>query len=163
MNPSVLLDTSFLISLNNDNRPNHGVAHQYYQHLLEHNIPIYFSVIVAAEFAIKESITDLPLRNFRILPFNLPDATEAARIWNLLGGHKSGDNRAVVRDDVKIIAQALRGNIPFVLTEDTKTFYRDCELLRISHNLDIRAITLACGFDASTLRLDGQKNIEGFN
>lgn len=163
MNPSVLLDTSFLISLNNDTRPNHDVAHQYYQHLLEHNIPIYFSVIVAAEFAIKESITDLPLRNFRTLPFNLPDAIEAARIWNLLGGHKSGDNRAVVRDDVKIIAQALRGNIPFVLTEDTKTFYRDCELLRISHNLDIRAITLAGGFDASVLRLDGQKNIEGFD
>lgn len=162
MNPSVLLDTSFLISLNDDTRDNHDVAHQYYQHLLEQNIPIYFSVIVAAEFAIKESITDLPLRNFRTLPFNLPDAIEAARIWNLLGGHKSGDNRAVVRDDVKIIAQALRGNIPFVLTEDTKTFYRDCELLRISHNLDIRAIRLAGGFDASALRPDGQRNIEGF-
>ena len=162
MRTSVLLDTSFLISLNNNNRPNHGVAHQYYKYLLEQNIPIYFSVIVAAEFAIKESITDLPLRNFQTLPFNLPDAIEAARIWNLLGGHKSGDNRSVVRDDVKIIAQALRGDIPFVLTEDAKTFYRDCELLRTSHQLDIRAIKLVDGFDASALRLDGQKNLEGF-
>ena len=162
MKPSVLLDTSFLISLNNDTRPNHGVAHQYYQYFLEQNRPIYFSVIVAAECAIKESITDLPLRNFRTLPFNLPDATEAARIWNLLGGHKSGDNRSVVRDDVKIIAQALRESIPFVLTEDAKTFYRDCEELRTSHKLDIRAIKLVAGFDASALRMDGQKDLEGF-
>lgn len=162
MNPSVLLDTSFLISLNNDNRPNHGVAHQYYQHLLEQNIPIYFSVIVAAEFAIKESITDLPLRNFRTLPFNLPDAIEAARIWNLLGGHDSGDNRSVFRDDLKIIAQALRENIPFILTEDANTFYKYCERLRTSHQQNIRAIKLVDGFDASALRPDGQRNIENF-
>ena len=162
MNPSVLLDTSFLISLNNDNRPNHGVAHQYYQYLLEQNIPIYFSAIVAAEFAIKESIKDLPLRNFRTLPFNIPDAIEAARIWNLLGGQDSGDNRPVFRDDIKIIAQALRENIPFILTEDANTFYKYCERLRISHKLDIRAIKLVDGFDTSALRLDGQKNLDSF-
>ncbi len=163
MNPPVLLDTSFLISLVDHNRANHGVAAQYYKFLLEQQSPLYFSSIVAAEIAIKQPITDFPLKNFRFLPFNIPHSVEAARIWNLLGGHDPGDNRAVVRDDVKIIAQALREDIPFILTEDASTFYKYCERLRVSHSLNIRAIKLADGFDFSALRLDGQKSIEGFD
>lgn len=162
MNPPVLLDTSFLISLVDKNRPNHGVAVQYYKLLIEQQSPLYFSAIVAAEISIKQPITDFPLKNFRFLPFNIPHSTEAARIWNLLGGHDKGDNRAVVRDDVKIIAQALREDIPLILTEDASTFYKYCERLRVSHNLNIRAIKLADGFNCSALRLDGQKSIEDF-
>ena len=162
MKVSVLLDTGFLISLvdRENNRKNHDVAKQYYKHLLEQEITIYFSVIVAAEFAIKDLIDDLPLSNFRIIPFNITHSIEAARIWNLLGGHDNGDNRSVVRDDVKIIAQASLEGIPFILTEDANTFYKYCERLRVSNNLNIRAIKLADGFDASALRLDGQKGVE---
>lgn len=161
MSVSVLLDTSFLISLNNNDRPNHETAKQYYKYLLEQNIPIYFSSIVAAEFAIKEPITDLPLKNFRILPFNIPDSIESATIWNLLGGHTSGDNRGVARDDVKIIAQALREGIPFILTEDTRTLHRDCNRLR-DLGKNITAIALKNGFDSSALRPEGQKDINAF-
>ena len=163
MKPSVLLDTSFFISLVDSNRANHNVANQYYKLLLEQSIPIYFSAIVAAEFGIKQPITDLPFKNFRILPFNIPHSIEAARIWNLLDGRDSGDNRSVVRDDMKIIAQALHEKIPFILTDDAKTFYKYCERLRSSNNLNIRAIKLVDGFDTSVLRPDGQKNIEGFD
>ena len=163
MTASVLLDTSFLISLVDRNRANHGVATQYYKLLLEQQSPLYFSAIVAAEIAIKQPITDFPLKNFRSIPFNIPHSIEAARIWNLLGGHDSGDNRSVVRDDVKIMAQALHEDIPFILTEDASTLYKYCERLRVSHKLNIRAIKLADGFDSSALRLDGQKGIEGFN
>ncbi|MDD5407138.1 MAG: PIN domain-containing protein [Sulfurovaceae bacterium] len=163
MKGPVLLDTSFLISLVDQKRPHHDIAAQYYKFLIEQQIPLYFSVIVAVEIAIKQPITDFPLKNFRIIPFNIPHSIEAARIWNLLGGHDAGDNRAVVRDDVKIIAQALREDIPFILTEDASTFYKYCERLRTSHNLNIRAIKLVDGFEFSALRLDGQKEIEGFN
>ncbi|MEI6707549.1 MAG: PIN domain-containing protein [Methylococcales bacterium] len=163
MKISVLLDTSFLISLTNENRPNHNDAHQYYKYLLEQNIAIYFSVIVAAEFLIKQSITDLTIRNFRTLPFNLKHSGEAARIWNLLGRHDSGDNRSVVRDDVKIIAQALCEKIPFILTEDANTFYKYCERLRINHQESIRAIKIIDGFDPSLLSLDGQTSLEKFS
>jgi len=165
MKVSVLLDTSFLISLTNKSgeRTNHEIASQYYKYLLEHNIPIYFSAIVAAEFGIKEAITDLPLRNFRIIPFNITHSIEAARIWNLLNGHDTGDNRSVVRDDVKIIAQASHENIPLILTEDANTFYKYCERLRTLHHLNVRAVKLVDGFNSSALRLDGQTNIEGFN
>ncbi|MFA5985419.1 MAG: PIN domain-containing protein [Methylococcaceae bacterium] len=157
------MDTSFLISLADRNRINHNVASQYYKLLLKQQSPLYFSAIVAAEIAIKQPITDFPLKNFRILPFNIPHSIEAASIWNRLGGHDSGDNRAVVRDDVKLMAQALCEDIPFILTEDASTLYKYCWRLRDSHKLNIRAIKLTDGFDPSALRLDGQKSIEGFN
>lgn len=107
----VLLDTSFLISLVDRNRANHDTAVQYYRLLLQQQSPLYFSAIVAAELSIKQPITDFPLKNFRQIPFNIPHAIEAARIWNLLGGHDSGDNRSVVRDDVKLMAQALHEKV----------------------------------------------------
>lgn len=159
---SVLLDTSFLITLTNNNRPNHGIAHQYYKLMLEQQLPIYFSAIVAAEFAIKQPITDLPLKNFRTIPFNIPHSRESARIWNLLGGHDSGDIRIIVRDDIKLMAQASHEDIPFILTEDASTLYKYCERLRSEGELKVRAIKLADGFDSGALRLDGQKNLDRF-
>lgn len=60
------------------------------------------------------------------------------------------------------MAQALHEDIPFILTEDASTLYKYCERLRVSHKLNIRAIKLADGFDASVLRLDGQKDIEAY-
>ncbi len=159
---SALLDTSFLITLTNLNRPNHGVAQQYYKFMIEQQLPIYFSAIVAAEFAIKQPISDLPLKNFRTIPFNIPHSVESARIWNLLEGHDTGDNRAVVRDDVKLIAQASHEAISFILTEDASTLYKYCERLLSSKKLKVRAIKLADGFDSSALRLDGQKSLDSF-
>lgn len=159
MKISVLLDTSFLISLNNETRPNHETALKYYRYMLEQNITMYLSSIVVAEFSIKEKITDLPLRNFKILPFNVPDGIEAGNIFNLLGGVKSDDSRSVARDDLKIIAQGIREHIPFVLTDDVRTFYRDCERLS-GFGKNIKAIVLKHGFDSSQLRFDGQKDIQ---
>jgi hypothetical protein len=80
----------------------------------------------------------------------------------LLGGHDKGDIRAVVRDDVKLMAQASHEAIPFILTEDVSTLYNYCERLRTSGKLKVRAIKLADGFDPSALRLDGQKSLDSF-
>lgn len=160
MTASVLLDTSFLISLVDRNRPNHNVATQYYRLLLEQQSPIYFSAIVAAEISIKQPITDLPLKNFRAIPFNIPHSIESARIWNLIGMRDSGDNRAAIRDDVKLMAQASHESIPFILTEDAATLYKYCERLRISGELKIRAIKLVDGFNSCALRIDGQKGLD---
>jgi predicted nucleic acid-binding protein len=162
MTPSVLLDTSFLISLVDRNRPHHEIAARYYKLTIEQQLPLYFSAIVAAEFAIKQPITDLPLKNFRAIPFNMPHSIEAARIWNLLGRHDNGDNRAVVRDDVKLMAQAIHEGIPFILTEDASTLYKYCERLRVSDGLNIKAIKMVDGFDSGALRLDDQKDLDAF-
>ena len=96
---SVLLDTSFLISLVDSKRPNHTVASQYYRHMLDEQISMYFSAIAASEFAIKQPITDLPLKNFRSIPFNIPHSIEAARLWNLTE-REVDDARHIVRDEV---------------------------------------------------------------
>ena len=156
---AVLLDTSFLISLVDGNRPNHSIAAQYYRLMLEQQSPMYFSAIVAAEFAIKQPILDLPLKNFRCIPFNIPHSNESARLWNALGKHDDGDNRAVVRDDVKLMAQAAHESIPFIMTEDASTLYKYSERLRDLGVLRVRAIKLVDGFDSCALREDGQRGL----
>ena len=159
MTAAVLLDTSFLISLVDGNRPNHSIAVQYYRMMLEQQSPMFFSAIVAAEFAIKQPITDLPLKNFRCIPFNITHSIEAARLWNALGKHDGGDNRAVVRDDIKLMAQAAHESISFILTEDASTLYKYCERLRDAGVLRVRAIKLVDGFDSCALREDGQRGL----
>ena len=145
MTAAVLLDTSFLISLVDQKRLNHGVAAQYYRAMLEQQVPMYFSAIVAAEFEIKQAITDLPLKNFRSIPFNILHAREAGRLWNALGKRDAGDTRHVVRDDVKLIAQACRESIPFILTEDASTLYKYCKRLKEAGSAQIRALKLVDG------------------
>ena len=159
MTAAVLLDTSFLISLVDQSRQNHSIAAQYYRMMLEQQVPMYFSAIVAAEFEIKQPITDLPLKNFRSIPFNVPHAREAGRLWNVLGKRDDGDTRHVVRDDVKLIAQASHESIPFILTEDASTLHKYCERLKAAGSSQTRAIKLADGFDACALREDGQQGL----
>ena len=160
MTASVLLDTSFLISLVGSSRPNHAVAAKYYRLMLDQNLTMYFSAIVAAEISIKQPITDFPLKNFRTVPFNIPHAVEAGRIWNALGSRDSGDTRGAIRDDVKLIAQAAHESIPFIITEDASTLFKYCERLRSAGSVKVRAIKLAGGFDANAFRLDGQRGLD---
>jgi len=159
MSAAVLLDTSFLISLVNVRRPHHQIAVQYYRHMLQNDVPMVFSAIVASEFAIKQNITDLPLGNFRPLNFNVPHGQKAAQLWNQLGARDAGDSRAVARDDVKLIAQTSHEAIGFILTEDANTLHKYCERLRKAGHIQTRAIKLADGFDANAIREDGQAEI----
>lgn len=159
MSASALLDTSFLITLVNAHRPHHAVAVQYYRHMLQSNVTMCFSAIVASEFGIKQDITDLPLGNFRPLNFNIPHGQQAAFIWNQLGSRDAGDARHIVRDDVKLIAQASHEAIAFILTEDGNTLYKYCERLREAGHIQTRAIKLMDGFDANALNEDGQTGI----
>lgn len=158
MSSSTLLDTSFLITLVNANRPRHEIAKQFYRHMLQNNVPMYFSAIVAAEFGIKQAVSDLPLGNFRILNFNVSHGQKAADLWNALGKRDDGDSRAVVRDDVKLLAQASHEQIDFILTEDENSLHKYCERLRDTGTIQTRSLTLADGFNASLLREDGQKD-----
>jgi hypothetical protein len=80
----VSLDTSFLISFADPDRPNHGVAVDYFRHCLAQRIPMWISVVAAGEFEVGEPISDLPLQNFRIQPYNLPHALRAAALFRAL-------------------------------------------------------------------------------
>ena len=156
MSPSVLLDTSFLISFADGRRKHHAVAMEYYRYLLETSIPIYLSSLVAAEFAVRQPVTDLPLRTFRVLPFNLTYAIQAAEL-DFKELRKPEDARAVVKEDIKLLAQAAVENISHVLTEDARTLYRYCEQLRTTGKISTKAIKLVEGFDASWFIDGGQK------
>lgn len=156
MSASVLLDTSFLISLVRSDRPHHLTAKQYYRHLLEKNVPMYFSAIVASEFGIRQPISDLPLGNFRSLHFNIVHGQKAADVWNALGARDSGDTRATVRDDAKLIAQASHEGIHVILTEDASSLHKYCERLREIGHISTRSVTLRDGFRPELLRDDGQ-------
>lgn len=90
MTAAVLLDTSYLISLVDATRPNHQIATRYFRQMLDESLPIYFSAVVAAEFGIKQALTDLPLQKFRHLPFNIPHGQRAAQLWNALGPRGDG-------------------------------------------------------------------------
>lgn len=158
MTISVLLDTSYLITLINSNRPHHEIAKQFYRHMLQDQIPMHFSAIVAAEFGIKQSVADLPLGNFRILNFNVPHGQQSADLLNALGARDEGDSRSIVRNDIKLLAQAHHEGIGFILTEDANTLWKYCERLRQSGTVQTRALKLVDGFDASMLREDGQKD-----
>lgn len=159
MTASALLDTSFLISLVDKSRPNHQTAAQFYRLMLEEQVPMYFSAIVAAEFSIKQPITELPLKNFRSIPFNVPHAQVAGQLWNQLWSQDDGTPRHVARDDVKLIAQACHDGVPFVLTEDESTLHKYCERLGETGKYKIRTIVLSQGFDASAFREDGQRGL----
>lgn len=116
------------------------------------------SVIVAAEFAIKQPLTDLTLKHFRILPFNIPHAIQSAKLWRQLE-RDEGDSRAVVRDDLKLLAQANKEGIPLILTEDARTLHKYCNRLRECGALQVQSVLLADGFDPSGLRNDGQRGL----
>ena len=50
MSAGVLLDTSYLITLADKNRPHHEAARRYWKYFLENEIPIYLSTVVVSEF-----------------------------------------------------------------------------------------------------------------
>src|ERR1022692_2876897 len=117
----VSLDTSFLISFADPSRSNHAVAVDYFRLCLAQQIPMWISTVAAGEFEVKQPISDLPLQNFRIQPYNLPRAIRAAALFRVLREENTpapDDRRPIIINDLKILAQAEEENIPIILTED---------------------------------------------
>ena len=154
-----MVDTSFLITLADPARRHHEAATTYLRESLKANVPLYLSAIVASEFQVKQAVNDLPLRNFIILPFNIDHAMTAGLFMRSIN-RDPGDERNSVKDDVKLIAQAVCESITHVLTEDEKTLAKYIKRLADAGECTLRAILLVNGFDASWLD-DGQAAIPG--
>jgi len=151
-----LLDTSFLITLVDDSRPGHVVARKYFEHALASGATMYVSTLALAEFAIKQAITDLPLGALRVLPFNIDHATAAGRLASILMPVRDpGDERATVRNDLNLIAQADTERIPYILTEDRRTLAKYVERAHAAGASECRAVVLADGFESCWFK-DGQ-------
>lgn len=108
---SVLLDTSFFIRLLNAEDPCHQSAVEYYKYFMENDITMKMSTIAIAEFCVKGSLTDLPVRNLMFVPFNMNHATKAGELMAVVYDEKQKRGalitpRTVVPNDTKMFAQA---------------------------------------------------------
>lgn len=156
---AILVDTSFLISLADPNRKHHQVAVQYFREALRRSVPLYLSVIAASEFQVKQAVTDLPIRNFEVLPFNHDHAIRAGLLMRELQ-READDNRAAVKDDVKLIAQAICESITHILTEDARTLVKYVRRFNMSGLCSLQPILLAEGFDNAWFN-NGQRGLPG--
>ncbi|ALR29489.1 hypothetical protein ATE47_02630 [Chryseobacterium sp. IHB B 17019] len=121
----VLLDTSFFIRFLNDGDPLFKNALEYYKYFLSKEIKMYVSTISIAEYCVGGSITELPLRNLAILPFNLNHATKTGEIAKLVFTKKGKlklAERNIIPNDSKLFSQAdVEKNITYYLSSDTES------------------------------------------
>ena len=154
-----LVDTRYLISLADPDRAHHQVAVSYLREALRRGVPLYLSAIAASEFQVKQAVTDLPLRNFEVLPFNIDHAMQAGLLMRVLK-RDVGDDRGAVKDDVKLIAQAICESLTHVLTEDAQTLVKYVKRLNEPGQCDVKTILLADGFDTAWFN-NGQRGLPG--
>ena len=156
---AILVDTSYLISLADPARPHHATAVAYLREALRRGVPLYLSAIAASEFQVKQAVTDLPLRNFEVLPFNIDHAMQAGLLMRDLK-RDAGDDRGAVKDDMKLIAQAICESLTHILTEDAQTLVKYVRRLADAGQCSVRTILLADGFDAAWFD-NGQRGLPG--
>ena len=152
-----LVDTSFLISLVKPEEANHGAAKSYYKGCLERQIPLYLSTIVISEFAVKQAVHELGLRNYVVLPFNIDHAIKAGQLWSAVE-RSPVDPRAVVKDDMKLIAQCACEGISHLLSGDQRTLVKYMRLFVQAGQLATQAITLSDGYDEAWFA-NGQRGL----
>jgi len=120
----VLCDTGFLIRINKTNDPLHPLARQYFKFFTKGGHQLFVSTIALAEYAVKDRIEHLPMKYFRVVPFNIDHAQRAGDFMaaTLPERKESLANvtpRAIIPNDTKLFAQAdVTGAITHYLTAD---------------------------------------------
>lgn len=122
----VLCDTSFLVCLNRPTEVLHENARGYLKYLMTEQVSLFVSTIALAEYAVRDQISNLPMRYLRVLPFNIDHAQRAgefARIAFTKRGQLANDptQRVIIPNDTKMFAQAdVSSAITHYLTGDSK-------------------------------------------
>lgn len=146
---SVLVDTSFLITLYDKTRPNNTVAVKFFKYFLSKSIDIRLSTIVISEFQQMQPVVEIiNSGNYMLLPFNYEDSIKSAEIAYNIRGEKRGSN-AEFKDDVKLMGQAESNNITFIITEDETTLAKYCKRLLDAKMFRPKIILLSNGFETS--------------
>ena len=142
----VLLDTSFILRLVQPEDPLYPNVQSWFQELLARKVPMYLSTIAIAEYCVKGNVDELPLPNMRILPFNVDHARRAGPLSGALLALRArgvSDERAVVLNDVKLLAQAEATNgISHILTKDGGFSTRIAQLNGAGHVLRTQVLDL---------------------
>lgn len=153
----VVIDTSFLITLAGSSRKHHDAARKYWRHFAEENIPIFLPTIVVSEFCIKQEIPPEILRCCVVLPFNWSDAMKAAEL-DFTQWKGQSESRDALKDDIKIIAQAIVSGASYLITDDTQSLYRFATVLKTSGKAQFKAVKLEDGFDRAFFDSNGQRD-----
>lgn len=117
--------------------------------------------VVIAEFCVKQAIDTLPMRNFRVLPFNLSDALLCAELNGAayrITLAQTGQ-RDAVKDDFKIIAQTQREQATFLVSDDAETLAAYCSRLRNDGKIAFQVVLLSAGFDVAFVNGTGQAEL----
>ena len=121
---SVLLDTSFFLRFLNEKDLLFKNADGYYRYFLEQEIPMLISTISIAEYCVGGSLTELPLKDLQIVPFNLSHATRTGEFAKIVFQNKGKlqlQNRTIIPNDSKLFAQAdVESNIGYYLSSDSE-------------------------------------------
>ncbi len=146
----VLLDTSFFIRLLNEEDPLHENALGYFRYFLEHDFMIKISTIAIAEYCVRGEVSELPLKNMLIVPFNFDHAQRAGKMIAEVYAEKKKRGatiapRAIVPNDTKMFAQAdVEPDINFYGTADVecKKVYKMIESAEGKLSFDFIDITI---------------------
>jgi hypothetical protein len=124
---AVLLDTSFFIRFLNESDPLFKNADGYFRYFLQKEITMMISTISIAEYCVGGDVHELPLRNLRIVPFNLGHSKRAGEFAKIAFNAKRNDkidvaNRNIIPNDTKLFAQAdCEKAIEFYLSSDSES------------------------------------------
>lgn len=122
---SVFCDTSFFIRLLDKTDPLHGNARGYFRYFTENGYPLMISTIAIAEYCVRGKITDLPLRNLQIVPFNLDHTLRTSEFARVIFENKSAldlRQRKIIPNDTKLFAQAdTEKSVLHYLSSDTES------------------------------------------
>jgi len=128
MHKAVLLDTSFFLRFLNENDSLFQNADGYFKHFLNNGYALCISTISIAEYCVGGTADQLPLKNLRIIPFNLGHAKRTGELAKILfverrAGNVNFKERALIPNDSKLFAQADidDNNIEFFVTSDTES------------------------------------------
>lgn len=125
---AVLLDTSFFIRFLNDEDPLFKNADAYFRYFLREEIAMLISTISVAEYCIGGSIEDLPLKNLKIVPFNLNHAMCTGEFAKVAFQERGRDGlqvkeRKIIPNDTKLFAQAdCEKAVEYYLSSDEESF-----------------------------------------
>ncbi len=122
----VLCDTGFLIRLNQPQDELHANARGYLKNLLAGGYVLYVSTIALAEYAARDKFENLPMKYFRVLPFNIDHAQTAGEFAGIVFAQRDQipaeiTQRVIIPNDTKMFAQAdVTTAITHYLTADQK-------------------------------------------
>ncbi len=127
MPKAILLDTSFFLRFLNENDSLFKNADGYFRYFLEKDYTLSISTISVAEYCVGGTIDQLPLKNLKIVPFNLNHAKRTGEFARILfterrAGNVNFKERTLIPNDSKLFAQAdTEENTDYFLTSDVES------------------------------------------